>query len=125
MDPVEKPGTQQWDEMMAWLRGVGNDHSALALDHLLRMEMTREALREADADRAEYLRQAEAGKELLCALGAVLDVASRACQAEATAHDMIEIATDKVPFKNLMATMYGLNEVGGELPVKRQRRKAA
>ena len=126
---AEKTGTEQWNEMLAWLRGVArderNEHAALALDNLLRLEMTREALREADAERAEYLEHAKSGKELLCAIGAVLDVASRACRAEATAHDVIEVAVDKGPFKNLMATMYGLNEVGGELPAKRQRRKAA
>lgn len=126
---AEKTGTEQWSEMMDWLRGVArderNEHARLALDQLLRMELTREALKEADEERAEYFQQANSGKELLYAVGAVLDVASRACRAEATAHDVIEVAVDKGPFKNLMATMYGLNEVGGELPAKRKRRKAA
>lgn len=118
-----KTGTEQWEGMMQWLQGQAssNQHARLALDHMLRLEMTRECLSETQAERAEYLQQLRDAKETLHALGAVLDVAGRACRMEATAHEVYEAAVDKAPFRNLMSTMYGLGPVGEPLKKRKGR----
>lgn len=80
---------------------------------------------ESDAERDKYFAQAKRGEELIGNVGAMLKVAYRACAGELDANAPIEFACDQAPFKNLFATMYGLDSVGAELPKRRSKAKAA
>ena len=113
----------EWDAMMAWIRDSGAAHASLALDQLTRLEMTREALIDQTAEVNELREQVRTHREMLQSIGIVLDVAGRAARMESTAHDLIETAVDNAPFRNLMATMYGLGPTGE--PIKPKKRRAA
>lgn len=115
----------EWYEMLAWLRQQAHPLAALAADQVARVELLREGLLERDSEVHALRETATKQAEMLAALGALLRVAGRAARMEATAHEVIEAATDKTPFRNLMATMYGLDAVGAPLPPKRRRKTAA
>lgn len=88
----------------------------------LQLDDWRQAFHEQADERTAYAKRAIAAESLLAALGQLMEVGFHAARSELTATQAIEFARDKAPFKNLMATMYGLDEVGGELPKRRGKR---
>lgn len=118
-------GHDEWDNMMAWLAPQLGAHAALARDQLQQLSNVRDALLDRDDEVHDLRQQLAAHREMLTALGAVLDVAGRAVRAEATAHDLISTAVDCSAFRNLMSTIYGLGPVGETLPPKRSKSRRA
>lgn len=62
-------------------------------------------------------------RELVAAMGMMFDVAQRAAHAEIEPAEALHIARDIAPFKNLFATMYGLDPIGAPLPKRRRKAK--
>jgi hypothetical protein len=89
----------------------------------LQLEDWQQAYYEAWEDRLKFAKQCTTNGELLAALGMLLDVGQRVVKGEIDKYSPIEFARDVAPFKNLMATIYGLDPVGGELPVRKLRKK--
>lgn len=91
----------------------------------LQLEDWRQAFNDQSEERTDFAKRAIAAETMLASLGQLLEVGFHAARSELTALQAIEFARDKAPFRNLMATMYGLNEVGAELPKRRSRRAKA
>jgi len=91
----------------------------------LQLEDWRQAFNEQSDERTDFAKRAVAAETLLAALGQLLEVGFHAARNELFASQAIDFARDQAPFKNIMATLYGLDEVGAELPKRRGKRVKA
>jgi len=91
----------------------------------LQLEDWRQAFNEQSDERTDFAKRAVAAETLLAALGQLLEVGFHAARNELSASQAIDFARDQAPFKNIMATLYGLDEVGAELPKRRSKRAKA
>lgn len=91
----------------------------------LQLEDWRQAFHEQAEERRDFAKRAIAAENLLASLGQLMEVGFHAARSELTAAQAIEFARDRAPFRNIMASMYGLDEVGGELPKRRGKRAKA
>ena len=76
-----------------------------------------------DDERGDFAKRCTSAAQLISGLSIGLDVMQRACRGEIDVGKPIEFARDTAPFRNIMATMYGLGSCGEDLP-KRKTRKA-
>lgn len=91
----------------------------------LQLEDWRQAFNEQADERTDFAKRAVAAETLLAVLSQLMEVGHHAARGELSAMQTIEFARDKSPFKNIMATLYGLDEVGAELPKRRGKRAKA
>ena len=61
----------------------------------------------------DFAKRVTTAEELLAAIAMLLDVGHKAVRGEISAYKPIEFARDTAPFRNIMATVYGLDPVGG------------
>lgn len=74
-------------------------------------------------ERLKLGKQVATNRELLSAMAMLLEIGEKAVRGEINEYAPIEFMRDVAPFKNLFASVYGLDSAGGVLPVRKLRKK--
>ena len=122
---MSKPdGQKAWDDTVEWLKSLKpTDYRAeLALHHMARVGMLRDALVEGQDERRVMWEENKALKQRMQELATMSELVARVARNEVAYHDAITTARDITSFANVMMA-WGIGT--GERGAKKQTQKDA